>query len=85
MPEDAAARLVEHEVAKRLVARDETALLPDRVAGRRRDAADDHVADLAFGMAAHDMNCLRRAHEIPSAATGTTAAYCGSRNRHKPW
>jgi hypothetical protein len=29
---------------------DEVALLPDRVAGRRRDAADDDVADLALGV-----------------------------------
>ena len=56
--EDAAARLVEDEVAQRLVAGDEARLLPERVARRRRDAADDDVADLAFGMAADHMDGL---------------------------
>ncbi len=65
MAKDAASRLVEHEAAQRLVGGDEAALLPQRVARRRRDAADDHVADLAFGMAAHHMDRLRRAHRLP--------------------
>jgi hypothetical protein len=56
MAEHATAGLVQHEVPQRFVLRDEARLLPDRVAGRWRDAADDDVADLAFGVAAYDMN-----------------------------
>jgi hypothetical protein len=59
---DAAARFVEHEIAQGLIARDEARLLPQRVAGRRRDAADDDVADFAGGVAAHDMDDLGRSH-----------------------
>ena len=46
MSEHAAAGLVQHEAAERLVAGDEAGLLPERVAGRRGDAADiAHLAD----------------------------------------
>ena len=62
VPEDAAARLVQHEIAQRLVLRDEARLLPDRIARRREHAADDDVADLAFGVAAHHMNDRRSAY-----------------------
>ncbi len=41
---------------KRAVAGDPARLLPERGAGRRRDAADDDVADLALGMAADDVD-----------------------------
>ena len=56
--EDAAARLVEHEVAQRLVGRDEVALLPDRVARRRQDAAHDDVADFPLGVRRDDVDEL---------------------------
>ncbi len=64
MAEDAAARLVEHEIAQAVVAGDEAALRPERVARRRRDAADDHVADLSFGMGRDDVNRLDAAHRV---------------------
>ena len=71
--EDAAARLVQHEVAERVVGRDEAGLLPDRVARWRRDAADDDVADLAFGMAADDVDDLAATHGCPQTCWLTSA------------
>ena len=62
VPEHSAARLVQHEIAQRFVLRDEARLLPDRVAGRRGDAADDDVAHFAFRVAAYDMNDRGRAN-----------------------
>lgn len=50
MAEHAAARFVQDEVAQGLVIGDPAALFPDRVTGRGQDAADDDIADLAFGM-----------------------------------
>lgn len=50
MAEDAAARLVQDEVAQGLFAGDPAALLPDRIARWRRDTADDHVAHFTLGM-----------------------------------
>ena len=66
MAEDTAARFVEDEVAQRLVGGDEVALLPDRVARGRRNAVDNDVTDLAFGMGGDDLDELGRTH-------GTTA------------
>jgi hypothetical protein len=50
MPEDAAARFIQHEIAQGLVAGDPGPLVPQGVAGRGRNAADDDVADFALGM-----------------------------------
>ena len=61
MAEDAATGFVEDQVPKRLVGVDPPRLGPDRVAGGRFDASDDHVADLAFRMATDDLD---RAAEI---------------------
>ncbi len=63
MPEHPAARLVQHEVAQALVTGNPARLLPDGLAGRRRDAANDHVAHLALGMAADDVDGARAAHQ----------------------
>jgi hypothetical protein len=60
--EHAAPRFVEDEVSQRLVSGDEAALLPDGVARRRRHAADNHVADFAFGMAAYDVDVFGCSH-----------------------
>jgi len=57
--ENPAARLVENEVPEALVLSDPARLLPQRIARRRCDAADDDVADLAFRVAADDVNDLR--------------------------
>ena len=65
-----AARFVEYEIAQRAVVVNETRLFPQRVSGRRRDAADDDVADLALGVAANDMNDPGGAHERLSAEAG---------------
>ena len=62
MAKHPAAWFVQDEVAQHLVLRDPVPLLPDRRAGWRGDAADDDIADLAFGMARHDMNDLAAAH-----------------------
>ena len=59
---DAAARLVEHEIAQRAVLGDEARLLPQGFARRRRDPADDHVADLALGVAGDDVDEFGGAH-----------------------
>ena len=54
--QDAAARLVQDEVAQGLVRSDEARLRPERLAGRRCDAADDDIAHLALGMAGDDLD-----------------------------
>ena len=64
MAKDAAARLVQDEVAQGIVAGDPAALLPDRVARRGRDAADDDVAHLALGMGGDDVDGLAAAHGV---------------------
>ena len=56
--ENTAARLVQDELAQAAVGRDPPGLLPQRVAGRRGHATDDHIADFALGMARNDMNQL---------------------------
>ena len=58
MAKHAAAGLIQDEIAQRLVAGDEARLFPDRVAGRRRHAAHDDIAHLAFGMAVDDVDGL---------------------------
>ena len=59
----------------RFIARDQTLrnfvlneprLLPERVAGRRGDAADNHIADLSFGMTADNLNRLGATHGLAS-------------------
>ena len=50
MPEHAAAGFVEHEVAQVLIVGDPARLLPERIAGRWRNPADNHVADFAFAV-----------------------------------
>ena len=59
---NAAARLIEQKTSKDLVTGDETGLLPQAVAGRRRNPADDDVADLPFGMARYDMDDFGSTH-----------------------
>ena len=56
MSKDATAWFVKHKIAKRLISRDEVALFPKRVAGRRIDSADNHVADFAFCVTADNVN-----------------------------
>ncbi len=65
MTEHAAARLVEHEGAQGAVACDKARLLPERFAERRRNAADNDVADFAFGMAGDDVDGFCRSHGGP--------------------
>ena len=60
--EDSAARLVQHEVAQLPVVRDEPRLLPQRLARRRCDPADDDIADLAFGVGADDVDDAAGTH-----------------------
>jgi hypothetical protein len=61
---DAAARLVEDEIARDAVLGDEARLLPQGFARRRRNSADNHVADLPFGMAGDDVDDFRGSHGI---------------------
>ena len=75
VPEDAAARLVQHEVAQRLVAGDEARLRPERVARRRRDAADDDVADLALGVAGDDLDGSAGSHLITCTGSPSTSHF----------
>ena len=69
MSEDAATRLVEDEIAQGSVLGDEARLLPQGFARRGRDAADDHIADLALGMASDDVNDSGGSHETASPHT----------------
>ncbi len=46
---------------------DEARLLPQGFARRRRNSADNHVADLAFGVAGDDVNDFRGSHGINGA------------------
>ncbi len=74
VPENAATRLVEQEVLERLVLGDEAGLRPQRVPGRRGNAADDHVADFALRMALHDV-------DDPGCVQGVTS----SGSEHSGW
>jgi len=49
VPKDAAPRLVEHKPSQPATFLDDTALYPGRVTRRRRNSADNHIADLPFG------------------------------------
>ena len=62
--EDAAARLVEKEVFQLSILLNMARLLPQCRAGRRRNAADNDVADLPFAMTTHDMNDVFAAHDV---------------------
>ncbi len=63
VPEHAAARFVQHQLAQAVVRGNESRLLPDSCPGRRFDTADDDVADFAFGMAADDFDFRAPGHE----------------------
>jgi hypothetical protein len=62
MAENAAARFVQHEIPQGLILGNEAALLPDGVAGRWGDTADNHVAHFAFGMGGDHMDGFAAAH-----------------------
>jgi hypothetical protein len=67
MPEDAAARLVEDEIAQGAVLGDEARLLPQGFAWRGRDAASDHIADLALSVAGDDVDNFIGAHSFAAS------------------
>ncbi len=58
MPEHPPARFVQNEAPRMLVVLDEATLLPNRVAGRRRHAPDNHIPDFTFRVAINHMNDL---------------------------
>ena len=64
MAKNASARLIEDQIAQGAVLGDEARLLPQGFAWRRRNSADYHVADLAFGMARDDVDNFRGSHGI---------------------
>jgi hypothetical protein len=61
---DAAARFVEDEIAQCAVLGDEARQLPQGFARRRRNSADNHVADLTSGVAGDDVNDFRGSRGI---------------------
>jgi len=71
MTKHAAPRFVEHEIAQGPVPGNECALFPQGVAGRRRDASDNHIADFALGMTGNHVNCLCAAHGSMTFRTET--------------
>ena len=87
MAEHAAARFVQHEIAQRPVARDPARLLPQRLAGRRCDAADDHVAHLAGGVAAHDVDNVTGPHRAGAfrAKSRRPRSASALRRRRRGW
>ena len=62
MDGDAAARLPQEQPPEPVVAPQRLHLLEDRRPGRRQDAADNDVADLAARVAADDGDQAARAH-----------------------
>jgi hypothetical protein len=64
---DAASRFLEDEIAQCAVLGDEARLLPQGFARRRRNSADNHVADLASGVAGDNVNDFRGSHSINGA------------------
>jgi hypothetical protein len=63
MPEGAAPGFVQDGIPERLVTPDRLAHVPQGIARRRRDTADNDIADLAFGMSRADVDGLGTAHE----------------------
>ena len=53
---------VAEKIAQHAVVGDETPLLPQGSARRRRHVADDHIANLARGVASDDVNDFGSAH-----------------------
>ena len=76
MTKNAATRLVEHEVAQRLVLIDPTRLLPQRRTGRWLDTTNNDIADLAFGVTTDNLD---RAVEVESRVVlhGCSVAHTG--------
>ena len=66
VPEHAAARFVQNEIAKGFVFSDLAGLLPKCFAGRGCDTTDDDIADFTLGMTADDMDGLGRTHVAPA-------------------
>ena len=64
MLEDTASRFIQHELTQRLILRDPARLLPKRFARWRRRPADNHIANLAFRVAANDVDKLVRSHGL---------------------
>ena len=56
MPEDSSTWLVEDKIPQSLVGRDRGLLLPESLPGRRRNATDNNIADLALGVAADNVD-----------------------------
>jgi hypothetical protein len=56
VPENAPARLIEHKAPQTIILLDETTLLPNRVTGRRRYSADNHIANFTFRVATYHLN-----------------------------
>jgi hypothetical protein len=62
VPENAPARLIEHKAPQTIILLDETTLLPNRVTGRRRYSAHNHIANFTFRVATYYLNDSRCSH-----------------------
>jgi len=62
MAEYTPSRLVEHEISKRIIVRDPTGLLPDRLAGWWCNTADNNVPNLALSVTADGVNSFTTSH-----------------------
>jgi hypothetical protein len=56
MPKNAATRFIQHKTPQPIILGDETTLLPNRLAGRWRNPADNHIANFTFGVATDNIN-----------------------------
>ena len=78
---DAAARLAQQQLAQRVVGAQRLHLLEHGRARWRQDAADDHVADLAAGVAADDRDCPARPHRARPYWTTSGSLSCAHDRR----
>jgi uncharacterized protein (TIGR00645 family) len=81
MPENTAARLVEHEAAEPAVDRDEAGLFPDRLARRGCYATDDDIAHFALGVTADDVDEPGAPHQEIALVRRSNCAISGGHLR----
>jgi hypothetical protein len=62
MTKNATPRLIQNEITECLILRDPLRLVPDGLAGRRLDTANDYISYFSFRVAADNLNSTIRSY-----------------------